>query len=115
MKGLILQQFEHFVNNISDDLSPTQLSHATDFKTFIVSLGADMSYFTRRYNSVPFSLENYSSVIIFSPFDFQKVSQLQFPYGSGVLSFLTLFLGQSHVMEQRMQDRCFTPGILSCS
>lgn len=67
MKGLILQQFEHSVN-ILDDLSPTQLPHATAFKTLMVSLGADMLCFTRLYNSVLFSLENYSSVIIFFSF-----------------------------------------------
>lgn len=46
MKGLILQQFEHFVNNqILDGLSPTQLSYATAFKTFLLSLRANISYF----------------------------------------------------------------------
>lgn len=116
MKGLVLQQFEHFVNNqILDGLSPTQLSNARGFKTFLVSLRADGSYFTRLYTFVPLCLEHCNSVIVFSSLTFQKVSQIQFPYGSGVLSFLTLFLGQSCVMEQRMQDRCFTPGILSCS
>lgn len=116
MKGLILQQFEHFVNSqILDGLSPTQLSYATGFKTFLLSLRADMSYFTRLCTSAPLCLENCNSVTVFSSLNFPKVSQIQFPYGSGVLSFYTLFLGQPHVTEQRMQDRCFTPGILSCS
>lgn len=116
MKGLILQQFEYFVNNhFLDGLRPTQLSYATGFKSFVLSLRADTSHFTRLYTSVSFCLENCNSVIVFYSLNFQKVSQIQFPYGSGVLSFHTLFLGQSHVMEQRLQDRCSTPGILSCS
>lgn len=116
MKGLILKQFEHFVNNqILDGLSPTQLSYARGFKTFLLSLRADVSYFTRLYTFVPLCLENYNPVIVFSPLTFQEVSEMQFPYGSGVLSFHALSLGQCGVMEQGMQDRCFTPGILSCS
>lgn len=116
MKWLILQQFEHFVNNhILNGFSPTQLSYAAGFKSFVLSLRADTSYFTRLCTSVSFSLENCNSVIVFYSLNFKKVSQIQFPYGSGVLSFHMLFLGQSHVMEQRLQDRCFTPGILSCS
>lgn len=66
MKWLILQQFEHFVNNhILDGFSPTQLSYAAGFKSFVLSLRADTSYFTRLYTSVSFSLENCNSVIVF--------------------------------------------------
>lgn len=77
MKGLILQQFEHFVN--SQGLSPTQLSYATGFKTFLLSLRADISCFTRLYTFVPLCLENCNSVTPFSSLNFQKVSQMQFP------------------------------------
>lgn len=64
MKGFILQQFEYFVNN--QGLSPTQLSYAIGFKTFLLSLRANISSFTRLYTFVPLCLENCNSVTAFS-------------------------------------------------